>query len=250
MKLLLDIGNTAVSWAVATDAGTGPVGWFDHARGEQGINDLMGSAWSELDSIATVIAVNVAGGRIAGMIDDYVAGRWQITPRYVQVSTRAFGVTNGYRRAADLGADRWVAMIAAYNRQKKAVCVVDCGTAITLDVVDASGQHRGGLILPGIAMLYSALQVNTKDIGALNVAMPTGLLGDGTQACVASGAAWLAAAAIDRLVADIQKDMPGSVDVIMTGGNAAKLADLMNTQVQLEPGLILEGLLLFSEGSD
>lgn len=250
MKLLLDIGNTAVTWAVASDAGIGPVGWFDHGHGEQAIDDLVGSAWSALDSIATVIAVNVAGDRIATMIDDYVAGRWQRTPRYIQVSTHAFGVTNGYRHSADLGVDRWVAMIAAYNRQKTAVCVVDCGTAITLDVVDATGQHRGGLILPGLAMLYDALQANTKDIGALDIVMPGGLLGDGTQACVAGGAAYLAAAAVDRLVADIQTDMPGPVSVIMTGGNATKLADIMNTEVELAPGLILEGLTLFSEESD
>jgi len=191
MKLLLDIGNTTVTWAVATDEEIGPVGWFDHGQGKQSIDELVESAWSALDSVATVVAVNVAGERIASMIDDYVASRWARTPRYVQVSTHAFGVSNAYRHAADLGADRWVAMIAAYNRHKTAVCVVDCGTAITLDVVDDTGQHRGGLILPGLAMLYDALQANTKDIGALDVAMPGGLLGNGTQACVAGGAACL-----------------------------------------------------------
>jgi len=247
MKLLLDIGNTTVTWAVATDEEMGPVGWFDHGQGEHSIDELVESAWSALDSVATVIAVNVAGERIAGMIDDYVAGRWARTPRYVQVSTHAFGVSNGYRHSADLGADRWVAMIAAYNQHKTAVCVVDCGTAITLDVVDDTGQHRGGLILPGLAMLYDALQANTKDIGAQDVTMPGGLLGNGTRACVASGAAYLVAAAIDRLVTDIQKDMSRPVSVIMTGGQAPQLADIMNTAVQLEPGLVLEGLRLFSE---
>ena len=104
-------------------------------------------------------------------------------------------MTNAYLAPGDLGADRWVAMIAAHHQVEGAVCVFDCGTAITVDLVAASGEHRGGLILPGIDMLVETLQVNTAGIRLPDEATLTDLLGRGTREGVTGGTQQLLAAA-------------------------------------------------------
>src|SRR5699024_1677202 len=74
------------------------------------------------------------------------------------------GVKTKYRYPERLGADRWAAAVGAYAASKKAVCVVDCGSAITFDAVDSAGRHLGGLIVPGWNLMRSALHLGTADL--------------------------------------------------------------------------------------
>src|SRR6202034_3800599 len=74
------------------------------------------------------------------------------------------GLTNGYLDPSLLGADRWLALIGAWTKASGALCVVDAGTAVKVDAVDAKGQHLGGLIAPGIHMMREALMNKTSDI--------------------------------------------------------------------------------------
>ena len=139
-------------------------------------------------------------------------------------------------------------MIAAHRLSDRAVCVVDCGTAITLDVVAADGRHRGGLILPGMAMLCRSLEVNTAGIEMRDDVPASGLLAPGTRAGVEQGARILLASAIDRIVNEIAEQDNGIPDVIMTGGDATQLLPMLGITVQHVPGLVLQGLVIMSEG--
>ena len=245
MKLLLDVGNTAVKWATVESGSLTVHGDFVHRDGDFG--RLASQAWSGLESPAAVVAVNVAGEGVAAAIADFVRQTWQCPVEFVNTAHAACGVTNAYHAPGDLGTDRWVAMIAAHHGVGGAVCVVDCGTAITIDLVAASGEHRGGLILPGVRLLGETLAVNTAGIRLQDDTTATGLLGRTTRDGVIGGAQYLAAAAIDRIAADVIEDAGEPVTVIITGGDAERLLPLLATRVQHEPRLVLLGLAILSD---
>ncbi|MBT8116222.1 MAG: type III pantothenate kinase [Gammaproteobacteria bacterium] len=245
MKLLLDVGNTAVKWATAESGSLTARGAFGYRDGEFG--RLADQAWSGIETPAVVVAVNVAGEGVAASIADYVSETWQCPVELIRTARSACGVTNAYRAPGDLGADRWVAMIAAHRRVDGAVCIVDCGTAITIDLVAASGEHRGGLILPGVRLLGETLAVNTAGIRLQDDTTATGLLGRTTRDGVTRGAQYLVAAAIDRIAADVVEDAGEPVTVIITGGDAERLLPLLATPVQYQPQLVLQGLAILSD---
>lgn len=244
MKLLLDVGNTAVKWAAAESGSLNAYGTFVHRDDDFG--PLGNQAWSGLEAPVAVVAVNVAGEGMAASIANYVSKTWQCPVEFIKTARSACGVTNAYPAPGDLGADRWVAMIAAHHLVDGAVCVVDCGTAITLDLVAASGEHRGGLILPGVRLLGETLAVNTAGIRLQDDATTSGMLGRTTRDGVIGGAQYLAAAAIDRIAADVIEHAGETVTVIITGGDAERLLPLLATPVQYQPQLVLQGLAILS----
>jgi type III pantothenate kinase len=245
MKLLLDVGNTAVKWATAESGTLTAHGDFVHRDADFG--RLANQAWSGLETPAAVVAVNVAGEGMAAAIADYVRQTWQCPVEFIKTAHAACGVTNAYRAPGDLGADRWVAMIAAHHRIDGAVCIIDCGTAITVDLLAASGEHRGGLILPGVRLLGETLAVNTAGIRLQDDATASGLLGRTTRDGVIGGAQYLAAAAIDRIAADVIEHAGETVNVIVTGGDAERLLPLLATPLQYQPQLVLQGLVIMSD---
>ena len=246
MKLLLDVGNTAVKWTLAEATRIGDVGHFVYRDGD--FDALAADAWSAISVPDAIEVVNVAGLGMAAKITYFAKQAWQLTPEFARVSQAACGVTNAYTVPQDLGADRWVAMIAAFHTHTGAACIIDCGTAITLDLLASAGRHRGGLILPGVDLLSRALQDNTDGIQLRDNLSSSKLLGQGTRDGVIGGAQYLAAAAIDRIVNDMGEAAGESVTTLITGGDAERLLPLINVPVQQVPGLVLQGLAILSDG--
>ena len=85
-------------------------------------------------------------------------------PEFASSTDTAAGVRNGYSNPAQLGVDRWLAVIGAFHRHRDACCVVDAGTALTIDGVDATGQHLGGFIVPGPRLMVESLLTGTSDL--------------------------------------------------------------------------------------
>ena len=119
-----------------------------------------------------VVGVNVAGEAARVRLEAQLA-RWRIAPEWLTAGAAACGVQNRYARPAQLGADRWASLCAARRRSladdlfPPACVVVNAGTAVTVDALDADGVFRGGLILPGLRLMLRALAENTA---ALKVA--------------------------------------------------------------------------------
>ena len=248
MRLLLDVGNTAVKWALAEGRSLGEQGRFAHGDGD--FREQALQAWSAIDTPAAIMVASVAGAGMAERITRFAQTRWQLVPEFVQTAQAACGVTNAYHTPADLGVDRWVAMIGAHEVHAGAACIIDCGTAITVDLLSAAGEHRGGLILPGIDMLCRILQADTAGISWQEDAPAGMLLPRGTQAGVSSGATYLAAAAIDRIVVDMTAAVGEGVDALVTGGDAPRLLPLLHVPVVHMPALVLQGLAVMSNGGD
>ena len=116
-----------------------------------------------------MVGVNVAGEAARVRVEAQLA-RWRVTPEWLTASAAACGVTNRYARPAQLGADRWASLVAAWRRSTAtdlfppACVVVNAGTAVTIDALDADGVFRGGLILPGMRLMLQALAENTAGL--------------------------------------------------------------------------------------
>jgi type III pantothenate kinase len=155
------------------------------------------------------------------------------------------GLTNGYLDPTLLGADRWLALIGAWTKVKSALCVVDAGTAVKVDSVDANGQHLGGLIAPGIHMMREALMHKTSDIAkAANQSSPSlaGVLANNTVAAVSRGAVFALAGMADRAAEVIEQNSGTTPKLLITGGDATIIAGAMRSHGETVPDLVLQGL--------
>jgi type III pantothenate kinase len=149
------------------------------------------------------------------------------------------GLVAGYRDNAQLGVDRVMAMVAVRDRCAGPFCVVDAGTAVTIDCVDADGMHLGGFILPGQRLARTCLLSGTA-IPADPAVDDPGVFGRDTGSAVAKGARLAVASLVERLV---RREPAGAgMAVFVGGGDAASLAPLMPTPCTVVPDLVLHGL--------
>ncbi len=140
-----------------------------------------------------------------------------------------------------LGADRWAAIIGAYKVFGGPACVIDAGTAITVDAVDARGLHLGGLIAPGPQSMRRALvdaTANLRDLGEGELA----LLCKDTRSAISSGGWHAAAGLVERMHMLVGKRLGPKTRFIMTGGDAERLDALVPGRFTLSPDLVLLGL--------
>lgn len=244
MNLLVDIGNTSLKWALASGRETGSTGRFVH-RGHDFVR-LLEQAWDGLAAPEHILVSSVAGAVQAERLAEWTGRTWQRRPRFIRASRQAAGVTCAYERPGQLGADRWAAMIAAWHAVGDAVCVVDCGTAITLDLVDTAGRHRGGQILAGVAMMRQALAAQTADLPLQREASPPVLLATTTAEAINSGSLFAAAAAIERIVTGMAADTGLRPVVVITGGDAPVLMPLLGLDVRHDADLVLKGIAILA----
>lgn len=147
----------------------------------------------------------------------------------------------------EVGADRLVNGIAAYNRFKKPLVVIDFGTAITFDCVSGDCAYLGGAILPGIAISLDALSSRTAKLPQIDVSRkPDTAIGKSTVEAMTSGIVYGYGGMIDGVIANIREEMTGAPDgdmeVIATGGMASVIAPATTSIQHVDPLLTLAGL--------
>jgi type III pantothenate kinase len=244
--LLLDVGNTSIKWAQLLDGALTPQLPIVHRDIEPDV--WMKQLFRERFRPARLLVSNVAGAQMRDRISREAERLWQIKPEFATTATVAHGVTHGYKDVTLHGVDRWLAVIAAYRLAGGAACVIDAGTAVTIDAVDARGLHLGGLIIPGIHLMIDSLLSRTADIArnARKLSGPggAGLLATNTAEAVANGAILAIAAAADRSIAEVKQRAGAEPKVFLTGGDAQRLQKVMQTPSVEIPDLVLQGLAL------
>lgn len=246
MVLLLDIGNTFLKWTCLDGDSVADEGEIVHVD-EEDLTEVFADAWHELTIPAAVYVANVAGEEFASELADWMQRTWQLTPNFVATEQEALGVRNAYQQPGQLGVDRWLAMLAAWNQLRGPVCVIDCGTALTVDAVDANGQHLGGLIVPGLGMMRDSLLDGTDGIAYDSDAeeeASDSLLAHSTRSGVEVGSLYALLAFIDRIINDLQNELGDEMQCILTGGDAEEIAPLLAHEVLHQPQLVLDGLAL------
>ncbi|MBL4607993.1 MAG: type III pantothenate kinase [Pseudomonadales bacterium] len=238
MMLLLDIGNTRLKAALSENNKVEIFSSVSHC------GDWV-SVIASLDIPSAVNNVHIAsvvGSSNESVIAEAVLKKAGVDPVFHQAASLAAGVRNGYRSPVRLGVDRWMAIVAACQRAQGAVCVVDCGTTITIDMVTAKGDHKGGFILPGLAMSKKSLLQGTKEIklGAEEHCHKLAW-GCSTEEAVCHGALFSSVASIERAMRDFKVE-EGGVALFLTGGDASVIAKYLHYD-ELIPELVLEGIL-------
>jgi len=250
VKLLLDAGNTRLKWA---QFGSGR---FD-GRGAVQHRDATPAQWiAPLDAAAgqpeAIWVANVAGPVVAHALGEWALERHGLRPHFVHAARAAGGISNAYEHPETLGVDRWLALIAAWRRAPGPLVCIAAGTALTVDAADGEGRHLGGLIVPGYELMLESLLKRTSEIApGMAVAAPQaeGLFGRNTAAAVDQGASNALAAVAERAIAAATRHCGRAPQVFLGGGDAARLAPLIDVPLTLAPDLVLEGLaVLAGEG--
>jgi len=147
----------------------------------------------------------------------------------------------------ELGADRLVNAVAAYERFGAACAVVDFGTAITFDAVSGRGEYMGGVIGPGVQISMEALTERAARLPKVDLAEPSGVIGRTTQASLQAGMVFGFAGAIDAIATRLLAEMGEETSFIATGGLAASIVPFCDTISEIDDMLTLTGLRLIHE---
>jgi type III pantothenate kinase len=250
MILLLDIGNTRLKWAWLEAGVLGPQRALLHTNVDRA--HLMDEVLDAKDQPERVLIANVGGPEMALVCAEAIAQRWKLSPEFIQATSHAAGVTNAYREPEKLGIDRWLAVIAAHAMQRGAACVVSIGTAMTIDGVNASGLHLGGIIVPGPELMISSLLNNTSEIGRRmsGEAIHHGIFANHTQGAVRQGCAHALAALVDRVIGEMTQSLGNRPLLLITGGASEPIAPLLNGPYETHANLVLRGLAIVAGGRE
>lgn len=253
MKALFDIGNTRIKWAwldLNGDLAGDQVGLQDAGRaayGQSTLTDIATANWLDWPRPEQVWVSSVAADEHWQQLSDWCVEHWQQTPLRVISAAEGFGIRNAYAQPEELGSDRWAALIGAHHLLSADICIVDCGTAITVDFLDAAGTHLGGYIIPGLQLMQQSLARRTEAIelshwpAGVDAIIRTGP-GKSTSECSEYGIIMAAAGLVERSCKKMETITGKTFQRLFTGGNAETLAAALDSDVQIEPHLVLRGL--------
>ena len=208
-----------------------------------GMLGLSGMAFGEIDAVCASSVVPPLGSQYE-----------QLTERYLGDSANFLAVEPGVKTGMpiridnplEVGADRLVNSVAAYDRIGGACVVVDFGTGINFDAVSADGEYLGGAIAPGLEVSLTALVERAARIPRIELAEPETAIGRSSRAAIQSGVVFGFAGLIDGVVRRIEEEL-GEASLLATGGLAAEIVPFTETIEEVDEMLTLKGLRLIHE---
>ncbi|HVK53408.1 MAG TPA: type III pantothenate kinase [Burkholderiales bacterium] len=233
--LAVDAGNTRIKWGLHDGQDwitMGAVGKQDTVR--------LSDTWKLMAPPTKIVISNVAGELIRSELS-VLMGRWRVAPQWITAQSSQCGVANGYQQPAQLGCDRWAALIGAHHRHAGAAIVIMAGTAVTIDALSAGGKFLGGFILPGPEMMVEAL--NTKTAGVRVERGEFENLPTNTRNAVWSAAIQATAGAVDRLHDRLVAVGEKQPLTLLSGGAAETIEPYLYAPVERIENLVLEGLI-------
>jgi type III pantothenate kinase len=257
--LVVDIGNTNVS-----------LGWFDYPSTEEGdARGVLAHHWRigthrehTSDEVGLVLTSLFAQSerRVSEVSDVIVSSVVPpLLPIYERVSQKLFGrpplivgpgIRTGmpvrYENPREVGADRIVNALAAFEMFGGPVIAVDFGTATTFDCVSTDGEYLGGVIFPGMLTSMESLFERASMLHRVEIARPRSVIGKTTTGALQSGLLYGTAGVVDSMVERIRKEL-GPARVVATGGLAGLVSNESSTIERVEPFLTLEGLRMIYE---
>lgn len=247
MNLLVDIGNTRLKWMLSQRLGHTSQALVRTAD----MSHQLDLAWGNLPPPQWMVVTSVAGVAAEQEVRQWAQRRWPLTRVHFVVAVAAgWGVKNSYREPACLGSDRWAALIAARHLTQGPACVVDCGTAVTIDALNAAGEFVGGVIFPGIALARQSLRVGAAGISEIQ-GDDTSCFARTTADAVAAGTFYGLLGAVERIVTELGAGLGKDMQVLLTGGDGPRLAPYLQGRIaypmQSVPDLVLHGLARIAE---
>ncbi len=239
MNLLLDIGNTRSKYVIFQDQRLSSITYIE--------TQLITKQWfiANFSTFDQCLVANVSQKTLNQKLKSW-CGDVGVRCQIIKAEHNRFGVKCAYHEPHQYGVDRWLTLLAANNMFPAEPCViVDSGTATTVDVLSAEGQHIGGWILPGIRLMLDSLTTNTENVVS-NLSPITHLsLAQDTENAV-NQACWSASVGlVNNAVKLIKNNEVGSgreTNIIFTGGNGEQLSSLFTGKCTFVENLVFQGM--------
>jgi type III pantothenate kinase len=251
MLLVVDVGNTQTHFGTILDGkllehwrfATVRVSTADELGARlRALLELRGVGLADLDASIVSSTVPALAPEWATMAERYLGHRMLVVGPGVRT-----GMPLRYDNPREIGADRLVNAVAAYEKVKGACIVVDFGTAITYDPVSADGEYLGGIITPGIEISLEALTNRAAQLPKIDLGPPRSLIGKSTVDAIRSGIIYGFAGQVDAIVTRLRAELGPETEAIATGGLAGHIVPYTDTIDEVDELLTLEGLRLLHE---
>jgi len=231
MNLIIDIGNSFAKVAITNREDIINVDKYEVLSSEI-LDDVIKTHAPGKAIISSVVNVD----------EQVIKHLTSIIPTINFDSTTKTPIINLYKTPQTLGLDRIAAVVgASYLYPKTDLLVIDCGTAITYDLIDEKRQYFGGAISPGITLRFKSLHQNTAKLPLLNCAENFTLIGASTAECIESGVLNGVIGEVDYYINRIKEEYP-SLKVVITGGDANFFANKLKNSIFVVQNLVIIGL--------
>jgi type III pantothenate kinase len=247
MKILIDIGNTNTSIGVL-DGKRITERYFIHTSKRvisvPSFDRLLGKYLKRVDEVVIVSVVPRFLKILKGVMGK-IAPRVRVT---VAGENKRVPIVNHYSKPRQVGQDRLVTAYAAACLYKCPLVVIDFGTAVTMDYVNAKGEYEGGVIFPGMRLALGSLVKNTALLPAIALKPTSGLIGKDTRGSMNNGILYGYSAFCDGLIERFRDEFGKNVFIVATGGDAKLVARYSKHLRKIAPDLIFEGLKRMASG--
>ena len=249
MLLAINANNTNTSFALWD--GTALKGsWRTATEGKRTADEYV--VWLDhLLALDGLSRAQIEGAAIASVVPETNFNLVTFCRKYCKTDPLVVGAAGGalgprarVDRPEEVGADRLVNTVAAHDRYKGPLIVVDFGTATTLDVVDGQGNYCGGVIAPGINLSLAALHMAAAKLPSIRISRTEHVIGKDTVSCMQSGIYWGYIGLVEGLVSRIKTEFGAAMNVVATGGLAPLFAGATEAIDKVDPDLTLWGLRL------
>ena len=251
MLLVVDVGNTQTHFG--TFRGTELVEHWRFATIRQSTADELGAKLRNLLELRGIGMDDISASIVSSTVPQ-LADEWRgMSDRYLdhEMVVVRQGIRTGmalrYDNPREIGADRLVNAVAAYDRFESACVVVDFGTAITYDPVSADGEYLGGIISPGVEISLEALTSRAAALPRIDLVAPRQLIGKSTIEGIRSGVIYGFAGGVDAICGRLMDELGHDIHLIATGGLARAIVPHCRTIDEVDDLLTLTGLRLLHE---
>jgi len=245
VKLLLDLGNSRCKFAIVESSNvekydTQNYGPFGKLYSVKSLSDQYSNA-------SGIIISSVLSEEMNLQIQETLLGDGSKNVYFLAPAENIFGVKLAYRDLTSLGVDRVAALIAVNEKYSGNTCIVDCGTAVTIDAIDAKGVHQGGVILPGVESMRKALLSNTKIEIDVEAEVEFDVLSKTTESAIHSGCVSAVVGGIEYVINKMSFGYDSFDQVVLTGGDAERIRTYFSQSVHVDETLVLDGLKVVSQ---
>jgi type III pantothenate kinase len=251
MLLVVDVGNTQTHFGVYRGGELAEHWRFATVR--ESTSDEVGAVLANLLALRGLAFPDLEASIVSSTVPELGVAWPQMAGRYLSHRMLVVGpsIRTGMPIRIDnpheVGADRLVNAVAAYDRVAGSCVVVDFGTAITYDVVSSAGEYLGGIITPGAEISIEALSARAAKLPKVELAEPKALIGKSTVDAIRSGIVYGFAGQVDGIIRRLRAEL-GSARVIATGGLAQVLVPFVRETIDhVDDLLTLQGLRLIWE---
>ncbi|WP_297325180.1 type III pantothenate kinase [Nitrosomonas sp.] len=237
--LAIDSGNSYIKWGLYADNL-----WIQKGKVLYSEISTLKEEFSDLPKPTLIVISHVARAITRSQLD-IIVSIWSTRTHWVVAQAFQCDVLNGYANPAQLGSDRWAALIAAWEIRHHACLVINVGTAVTIDALSDSGKFLGGIIMPGMHLMLNSLLSGTQLIKADAGSYRN--FPQNTNDAIQSGVIQCLVGAIERMynLLSLQQDHPVET-CIMSGGGASSLIPFIKIPIMIVENLVLDGLVIIA----